>query len=91
LSEPLVIVTTVSEDGADESDESRGATDTRRRYTVLVVLTVAELLTMTLWFSASAVGRELADAWDLSSAQMAWLTNAVQLGSSSRGPTIKRN
>jgi MFS family permease len=38
------------------------------------------LLAMTLWFSASAVGPELADAWNLSSAQTAWLTNAVQLG-----------
>jgi MFS family permease len=52
----------------------------RRRYRVLVVLAVAELLAMTLWFSASAVGPELAEAWNLSAAQTAWLTNAVQLG-----------
>jgi len=50
------------------------------RYRVLVVLAVAELLAMTLWFSASAVGPELADAWGLSGAETAWLTNAVQLG-----------
>ena len=50
------------------------------RYRVLLVLAVAELLAMTLWFSASAVGPELATAWDLSSAETAWLTNAVQLG-----------
>jgi MFS family permease len=50
------------------------------RYRVLVVLAVAELLAMTLWFSASAVGPELADAWNLTSAETAWLTNAVQLG-----------
>jgi MFS family permease len=50
------------------------------RYRVLVVLALAELLAMTLWFSASAVGPELADAWTLSGAETAWLTNAVQLG-----------
>jgi MFS family permease len=52
----------------------------RGRHRVLVVLAVAELLAMTLWFSASAVGPELATAWNLSSAETAWLTNAVQLG-----------
>lgn len=50
------------------------------RYRVLLVLAVAELLAMTLWFSASAVGPELAALWNLSSAETAWLTNAVQLG-----------
>jgi len=54
--------------------------DRRRQYTVLLVLAVAELLAMTLWFSASAVGPELAAAWDLTDAESAWLTNAVQLG-----------
>jgi len=50
------------------------------RYRMLALLAVAELLAMTLWFSASAVGPELATAWDLSGSQTAWLTNAVQLG-----------
>lgn len=50
------------------------------RYRVLLVLAVAELLAMTLWFSGSAVGPELATAWNLSSAETAWLMNAVQLG-----------
>jgi len=50
------------------------------RYRVLLILAVAELLAMTLWFSASAVGPELASLWNLSSAETAWLTNAVQLG-----------
>jgi MFS family permease len=50
------------------------------RYRVLLVLAVAELLAMTLWFSASAVGPELATTWSLSSVETAWLTNAVQLG-----------
>jgi MFS family permease len=50
------------------------------RYRALALLAAAELLAMTLWFSASAVGPELAAAWDLSAAETAWLTNAVQLG-----------
>lgn len=35
---------------------------------------------MTLWFSVSAVGPELATAWQLSPTQTTWLTNTVQLG-----------
>ncbi|MCT9097637.1 MFS transporter [Haloarchaeobius sp. HME9146] len=50
------------------------------KWRMLALLATAELLAMTLWFSASAVGPELADAWNLSGAQTAWLTNAVQLG-----------
>jgi MFS family permease len=59
---------------------TRQAQTATGRYRVLLVLAVAELLAMTLWFSASAVGPDLAALWDLSSAQTAWLTNAVQLG-----------
>jgi len=51
-----------------------------KRYRILTVLALAELLAMTLWFSASAVGPELAAAWGLTAAETAWLTNAVQLG-----------
>ncbi|WP_336325564.1 MFS transporter [Halovenus sp. HT40] len=51
-----------------------------RKYQVLALLATAELLAMTLWFSVSAVGPELATAWGLSGAETAWLTNAVQLG-----------
>jgi MFS family permease len=51
-----------------------------RKYRVLGLLATAELLAMTLWFSVSAVGPELATMWGLSAAETAWLTNAVQLG-----------
>jgi MFS family permease len=51
-----------------------------RKYQVLTLLATAELLAMTLWFSVSAVGPELAAAWGLSATETAWLTNAVQLG-----------
>jgi MFS family permease len=50
------------------------------RWRILVLVGVAELFAMTLWFSATAVGPELASAWNLTGAEQAWLTNAVQLG-----------
>jgi MFS family permease len=52
----------------------------RGRRSALAVVGVAELLAMTLWFSASAVGPELATQWNLTATEQAWLTNAVQLG-----------
>jgi len=51
-----------------------------RKRRVLVVIALAELLTMSLWFSASAVAPELAAEWRLTAAESAWLTIAVQLG-----------
>ncbi|MFD1564617.1 MFS transporter [Haloarchaeobius amylolyticus] len=50
------------------------------KWRALILIGVAELFAMTLWFSGTAVGPELADAWNLSAAETAWLTNAVQLG-----------
>lgn len=47
---------------------------------VLAVLSVAELLAMAPWFSASAVAPALAEAWRLTSAETGWLTISVQLG-----------
>lgn len=52
----------------------------RRQDRVLTVLALAELLAMSLWFSASAVVPELRDAWTMSDGQAAWLTMSVQLG-----------
>ena len=43
-------------------------------------LALAELLGMTLWFSASAVAPTLKADWELSSAGAAWLTMSVQIG-----------
>ncbi|MEF8774617.1 MAG: MFS transporter, partial [Halobacteriales archaeon] len=56
------------------------AVDRRAQYRALALLALAQLLAMSLWFSASAVGPSFAVAWDLSGARTAWLTNAVQLG-----------
>ncbi len=44
------------------------------------ILALAELLVMSLWFSASAVVVPLASQWGLSEGQEAWLTMSVQVG-----------
>lgn len=46
----------------------------------LAVLAVGLLLIKSLWFSASAVIPQLAEAWQLGGNQRAWLTMSVQLG-----------
>lgn len=50
------------------------------RWRALTLLAVALVLSMTTWFSASAVIPQLRMAWDLSDNAAAWLTIAVQLG-----------
>ena len=51
-----------------------------RRWRVLALVSVAVLLGMSVWFTASAVAPVLEVRWDLSSNQVAWLTTLVQLG-----------
>jgi MFS family permease len=50
------------------------------RWRALVLLSLAELLGMSLWFSASAVVPALRVEWNLSYSTAGWLTIAVQLG-----------
>ncbi|MEP6570257.1 MAG: MFS transporter [Acidobacteriota bacterium] len=50
------------------------------RWRALVLLSLAELLAMSLWFSASAVVPALRVEWNLSDSSAGWLTIAVQLG-----------
>ena len=52
----------------------------RGAWSTLVLLSVAELMGMSLWFTASALSPELAAQWGLSEAQAGWLTTVVQLG-----------
>ena len=59
--------------------EETGDSDPRR-WRVLALLALAELLGMSLWFSGSAVGPQLQERWALTSSQVGWLTTAVQLG-----------
>ena len=53
---------------------------TPRAWSTLILLAVAELMGMSLWFTASALSPELAAQWGLSEAQAGWLTTVVQLG-----------
>src|SRR4051812_40629459 len=50
------------------------------RWRALALLGAAELLGMSLWFSASAVVPALRAEWSLSESAAGWLTLAVQLG-----------
>src|SRR5437868_604900 len=50
------------------------------RWTALVLLSIAVLLGMSLWFGVSAVAPQVAKEWNLSASATAWLTLAVQLG-----------
>jgi MFS family permease len=50
------------------------------RWRTLGLLALAQLLGMSLWFSASAVSPRLQGLWGLSDTQAGWLTGAVQLG-----------
>jgi MFS family permease len=50
------------------------------RWRALALLAVTLVLSMTTWFSASAVIPQLRVEWDLSATAAAWLTIAVQLG-----------
>jgi MFS family permease len=46
----------------------------------LVLLSIVELLGMSLWFSASAIVPQLTREWELSAGQQAWMTMSVQIG-----------
>jgi MFS family permease len=50
------------------------------RWRILAILTIAELLGMSLWFAASAVSTQYRALWSLSPSDVGWLTTIVQLG-----------
>lgn len=50
------------------------------KWRALLVLSLAELLVMAVWFSASAVVPALTTAWALDESGRAWLTMSVQIG-----------
>lgn len=54
--------------------------ETPRRWRMLALLSLAEFLGMSLWFTASAVAPQLQAAWGLGAQQTGWLTTVVQLG-----------
>src|SRR5690348_3506207 len=51
-----------------------------RRWRILGLLSLAELLGMSIWFAASAVAPQLGARWNLSVSEIGWLTAIVQLG-----------
>lgn len=50
------------------------------KWRTLILLSIAELLGMSVWFSASAVVPALTQAWLLDESGRAWLTMSVQVG-----------
>jgi MFS family permease len=51
-----------------------------RRWRMLTLIALAELLGMSVWFAANAVAPQLAARWSLSPAEAGWLSTIVQLG-----------
>jgi hypothetical protein len=51
-----------------------------RRWRILLLLSAAVLLGMSLWFTASSVGPQLRALWGPSAQEVGWLTTVVQLG-----------
>jgi MFS family permease len=47
---------------------------------MLAIVSIAELLGMSLWLAGSAVAPELAERWSLSASATGWLSTSVQLG-----------
>lgn len=50
------------------------------KWRTLLLLALAELLAMGLWFSATAVAPALQEEWGIATGSAAWLTMSVQLG-----------
>lgn len=50
------------------------------RWAFLSVICIAVVLSLTTWFSATAVVSDLTERWQLGTSAAAWLTNAVQVG-----------
>jgi MFS family permease len=60
--------------------EVTGSPSFKNKSYILIVLCFAELLGMSVWFSATAVVPALIAGWKLTSADIAWLTMSVQIG-----------
>jgi MFS family permease len=64
----------------ETADSSLPSEVSSAAWRMLAILACAELLGMSLWFTASAVSPQLAPRWGLTSSETAWLTGVVQLG-----------
>ncbi len=56
------------------------ATGDEARWRVLAFVCAGVVLSMTTWFSATAITPDLVKVWSLSAGQASWLTNTVQIG-----------
>jgi hypothetical protein len=68
------------EEAVPPPNSTRWAEPVTSRSLALALLATVLVLSMTTWFSASAVVPQLQAEWGLSTATAAWLTIAVQLG-----------
>jgi len=68
--------TTLSTEAAGSSHGRADAS----RWRVLALLAIAIVLSLTTWFSATAITPELKREWHLSSFILSWLTVGVQIG-----------
>jgi MFS family permease len=57
-----------------------GTLETSGKVRSLAMLSVAEVLAMSVWFSASAVVPQLQNEWSLSAGESAWVTMSLQMG-----------
>jgi MFS family permease len=62
------------------SSQSEVQARSESRWFMLSILSLAIVLSMTTWFSATAIVSELRIVWMLDDGSIAWLTNAVQIG-----------
>lgn len=69
----------MSESDVDQQEES-APSDPDGRLLPLLLLTIALVLGLSTWFSATAVVPQLTEVWSLSSSGRAWLTISVILG-----------
>jgi MFS family permease len=63
-----------------EKGQKESKTRSQARGITLTLLSITLILSMSTWFSASAVIPQLRELWNLSNSTASWLTIAVQLG-----------
>src|SRR5271154_5163387 len=65
---------------SSQANHSQKVSSAAERWRALCILCVALVLSMTSWFSATAITPELRHTWKLSEPFVVWLTNDVQIG-----------
>ena len=58
----------------------RSSEPSEKQWYILILLAIAELFGMSLWFTASAVSSHLQTLWNLDGSHVGWLTKTVQIG-----------